>query len=234
MAVAKAGFLGGGPGKPVGSRRGARGLCRFPVLLPVGASARCPVPVPVPMLVPAGAPGAPARCRCQCRSLCRFSAPAPVGAPEAPVPVQGAGAHGSPGSPDAVRVPVPGARCRSRYPVPVPVPMPGGAPGARRGARARRGAVRYGGAERAPGTLNGRRFIYRPLHRGSWPPDGRRHRAGSGTGLRVSPATRVAGAGSPRDHRAPGPHRGCGDRATGFLPGEESDTRSPQPRGFWG
>lgn len=154
---------------------------------------------------------------------CRFREPVPMGAPGAPMrcgcrcPVPGA---------------VPGTRCQCGCRCPVPVP--GGAPGARRGARARRGAVRYGGAERAPGTLNGRRFIYRPLHRGSRPPDGRRHRAGSGTGLRVSPATRVAGAGSPRDHRASGPQRGCGDRATGFLPGEESDTRSPQPRGFWG
>lgn len=75
-----------------------------------------------------------------------------------------------------------------------------------RGAGARSGAVRSGGAERAPGLLNGRAFLHRPHHRGSSPLDGRRHRAGPATGFPVI-------AGSPRDHRAQGSHRGCGHGA---------------------
>ncbi|XP_053855858.1 collagen alpha-1(I) chain-like [Vidua macroura] len=68
-------FLGGGPGKPLGSRRGARGWCRFPVLLPDGALARCPVPVPVPapVLVPvlgAGARWSPGSSRAGSGSRC--------------------------------------------------------------------------------------------------------------------------------------------------------------------
>lgn len=80
-----------------------------------------------------------------------------------------------------------GSRC------PVPFSVAGASAGcaaryrcpAERGAGARSGAVRSRGAEREPGPLNGRAFIHRPHHRGSSPPDGRRHRAGPGTAFPV-------------------------------------------------